>query len=117
MCIRDSCGAAASVVCVQPGMLFPCGDANLEGHLTVTDSLIMLRHTTGYDDPCPMSVCDVDDSGAVTANDAIESLFGAVRARTLTCGNHATATASPEVARQALTSTSSTTSTTLAEVH
>ena len=117
MPICGGCGAAASVVCVQPGMLFPCGDANLEGHLTVTDSLIMLRHTTGYGDPCPMSVCDVDDSGAVTANDAVESLFGAIRARTLTCGNHATATVSAGAAAQAPTSTSSTSSTTLAATH
>ena len=105
--ICGGCGAVANVVCVEPGLLIPCGDATLEGKITSTDSLVVLRHSVGLADPCPRSVCDVDISGDVTSNDAIELLFSVVGVKTLACGDTQTV-----VAPALFAPTSSTTSTT-----
>ena len=105
--ICGGCGNAASVVCMPPGQIIQCGDATLEGRLTSTDSLAVLRHSVGLAQPCPRSVCDVDTSGDVTANDAIELLFSVVGISSLTCGDVQTVTQS--LGALATTSTTSTT--------
>jgi hypothetical protein len=54
-----------------------CGDANRDGLLTATDALIALA--TAVDAAtCPLLVCDTDDSGDVTASDALRILQRAV---------------------------------------
>lgn len=60
-------------VFVTRGDVASCGDANGDGVVTATDSLLALSAAVGLGQ-CELAVCDTDDSGAVTASDALAIL-------------------------------------------
>jgi len=60
-------------VFVTRGDVVSCGDANGDGEVTATDSLLALSAAVGLGQ-CEPAVCDTDDSGAVTASDALAIL-------------------------------------------
>ncbi len=54
-----------------------CGDANLNGRITASDALIVLRIAVGVGS-CRAQVCDVDANGTISASDALRVLQVAV---------------------------------------
>ncbi len=55
-----------------------CGDANVDTLFTATDALLILQSAVGQPHDCPPERCDVDNSGAVVASDALRVLQFAV---------------------------------------
>jgi hypothetical protein len=64
-------------VLVRRGDVTVCGDANDDGDVTATDSLVALSAAVGIGD-CALSRCDADGSGMITASDALVILSAAV---------------------------------------
>jgi len=60
-------------VFVTRGDVASCGDANGDGEVTATASLLALSAAVGLAQ-CEPAVCDTDNSGAVTASDALAIL-------------------------------------------
>jgi cysteine-rich repeat protein len=55
-----------------------CGDANRDGHVTVTDGVIALRAVASLGGACDLEpACDVDATGTVTLSDGINVLRAA----------------------------------------
>jgi hypothetical protein len=64
---------------------FDCGDGALNGGVTATDALAALRAAVGSGE-CPLCVCDVNDSGSITASDSLTILqFSIGQPVPLTC--------------------------------
>jgi hypothetical protein len=59
-----------------PGM---CGDADLNGSLTVSDGVHVLRAAAGLSSNCPPGRCDVDGNGTITITDGVNVLRGAAQ--------------------------------------
>ncbi len=57
-----------------PGL---CGDADLNGTLTVTDGVHILRAAAGLSTDCTPERCDVDGGGTITITDGVNVLRGA----------------------------------------
>ncbi len=57
-----------------------CGDANDDGKVTTTDSLIVLKAAVNPGVECPLIACDVDNSGDLSTTDALKVLKKAVGA-------------------------------------
>lgn len=68
---RDGCSAECMVDTI-------CGDANLNGGLTASDALQILKKAVGVDVSCPLYVCDTNASGKILASDALSVLKKAV---------------------------------------
>lgn len=85
-----------------------CGDANSDGSLAATDTLIILSRSIGRDVDCPIELCDVDASGDITASDALSVLREVVGVDTVLECTAASASRTP---RQATSSTSTTSTT------
>ena len=62
------------VVHAAPGL---CGDADLNGTLTVTDGVHILRAAAGLSTDCTPERCDVDGGGTITVTDGVNVLRGA----------------------------------------
>lgn len=57
-----------------PGL---CGDADLNGAVTVTDGVHALRAAAGLSSNCTLARCDVDGSGAISVTDGVNVLRAA----------------------------------------
>jgi len=68
---RDGCSAS----CTKDTI---CGDANLNGSLSASDALQILKNAVGADVSCPPYVCDTNASGKILASDALTVLKRAV---------------------------------------
>ena len=68
-------GIFAQRVCVE-SPLRECGDATCAGDaaISASDALVILRAAVGLSTRCKPCVCDTDNSGAVTARDALAVL-------------------------------------------
>ena len=67
LCVGPWAGSARAV----------CGDFNIDGGVTATDALGVLRVAVGSE-ACPLVRCDVDNNGRVTGTDALAVLKNAV---------------------------------------
>ena len=54
-----------------------CGDADLNGTITVSDGVNVLRMAAGLPTLCTPTLCDVDDDGATTVTDGVNVLRAA----------------------------------------
>ncbi len=55
----------------------PCGETGMDGRVTASDALYVIRTAIGLD-ACLACLCDADDSGVITASDALRVLQYAV---------------------------------------
>jgi hypothetical protein len=54
-----------------------CGDADGNGHVTVSDGVQALRAAAGLSTRCTNATCDLDDGGSVTVSDGVNVLRAA----------------------------------------
>ena len=54
-----------------------CGDADLNGTVTVTDGVLTLRAAAELSSSCTLPRCDVDNSGTITVTDGVNVLRAA----------------------------------------
>ncbi len=66
--------AATPTPSVTPGL---CGDADLNGTLTVSDGVQTLRAAAGLSSDCTLDRCDVDGSRSITVTDGVDILRAA----------------------------------------